>query len=488
MRVPGRTSTHFLSRKRGGVGHTVARLDDATLAPGDKHTEPGLPLASVRKCHSMEISVGPDAWRGASGRWFLLEVWLVPASSQRQLRRHVRRYRWLLLLVAALVAVLGVVLAVDRTFFSDTTRVCRVESTQGSRPGLQRILDRIVAGQSKLAPGATAYVSGPHGSWLGAAGVADTSTCARMPVDARMRLESVTKIYTATLILQLAEAGRLRVGDTVASWLPGLLPYGNRITIQQLLTMSSGLIDNNDFNNASDKVRRTYLARVKDPKLRAQLLAADARVNRNPAAIVPATLWVRWAAWQRLLFTPGSGYHYSNIGYDVLGLIAARAGGQPLPALYREKIFQPLGLHATAYDPQGPINGSHARAYGIEPNGAQIDTTDWHWGVGAEGGIVSNAKDTATFLTALMRGKLLHRSQLEAMKGHNFWLFGDSSACGGQAFGWSGGGDGYKTDVWVNNGGSRVAVLLLNARQWDEYQATADQAAHDAMAALYCSA
>ena len=92
---------------------------------------------------------------------------------------------------------------------------------------------------------------GPRGSWLGAAGVADTSTCARMPVDARMRLESVSKIYTATLILQLAQAGRLRVGDTVARWLPGLLPYGNRITIRQLLTMSSGLIDNNDLRNAS---------------------------------------------------------------------------------------------------------------------------------------------------------------------------------------------------------------------------------------------
>jgi D-alanyl-D-alanine carboxypeptidase len=309
-----------------------------------------------------------------------------------------------------------------------------------------------------------------------------------MPVDARMRLESVSKIYTATLILQLAEAGRLRVGDTVARWLPGLLPYGNRITIRQLLTMSSGLIDNNDFVNATDDTKRTYLARVKDAELRAQLLATAARVNKNPSAIVPSMLWVRWAAWQLLQFTPGSGYHYSNIGYDILGLIAARAGGQPLAALYREKIFQPLGLQATAYDPQGPISGRHAHGYGIEPDGAQIDTTDWHWGVAAEGGIVSSAKDTATFLTALMRGKLLHRSQLEAMEGDDLWLGGTSSGCADQAYGWSGGGSGYKTDVWVNDGGSRVAVLLLNARHWDVTQAAADQAAHDAMAALYCSA
>ena len=114
--------------------------------------------------------------------------------------------------------------------------------------------DGLVSGPSKIAPGAAAYVSGPNGSWLGAAGVADTSTGAQMPVDARIRLESVSKIYTATLILQLAQEGKLRVGDTVAKWLPGLLPYGNRITLRRLLTMQSGLIDNDDLLDASASV------------------------------------------------------------------------------------------------------------------------------------------------------------------------------------------------------------------------------------------
>jgi D-alanyl-D-alanine carboxypeptidase len=77
-----------------------------------------------------------------------------------------------------------------------------------------------------------------------------------MATDARMRLESVSKIYTAALILQLAQDGKLRVGGTVAGWLPGLLPYGNRITIRHLLTMSSGLIDNNDLLNAPASVQR----------------------------------------------------------------------------------------------------------------------------------------------------------------------------------------------------------------------------------------
>jgi D-alanyl-D-alanine carboxypeptidase len=418
-------------------------------------------------------------------------------SRARRLGRHAHGpRRWAPRLVVALtaaagilVAAVGIAVAIDRAFFSVETEACAPQqATPTSRPKLQRILDGVVGDPSRIAPGATAYVSGPRGSWLGAAGVADTSTCERMPTDARMRLESVSKIYTAALILQLAQDEKLSAGDTVARWLPGMLPYGNRITVRQLLTMSSGLIDNNDFTNASESMRRTYLARVKDAKLRAQLVATAARVAEDPATVVPENLWIRWAAWQPLLFTPGAGFHYSNIGYDILGLIAARAGGAPLDTLYRERIFEPLGLRATAYDPQGPIGGPHAEGYGIEPNGLQTETTDWHWGVGAEGGIVSDAKDTATFLTALMRGELLDQEQLTALKGENLWLGGAPSGCAGQAYGWSGGGPGFKTDVWVNDDGSRVAVLLLNARHYDTAQPAADQAAHDALARLYCGA
>jgi CubicO group peptidase (beta-lactamase class C family) len=181
---------------------------------------------------------------------------------------------------AIVVAAVGIMVAIDRAFFSQRAQVCASPARRTSRPAMQRILEGVVGGPSELAPGATAYVSGPDGNWLGAAGVADTSTCARMPTDARMRLESVSKIYTAALILQLAQSGKLRVGDTVADWLPGLLPYGNRITIRHLLTMSSGLIDNNDLRNAPASVQRMDLARVKDVK-RGRNCARPSLVSRR---------------------------------------------------------------------------------------------------------------------------------------------------------------------------------------------------------------
>ena len=391
-------------------------------------------------------------------------------------------------LAVLLFAAATIVVGADRTAVSSGGHECSSAVTQSTpRPALGRVLEGAVAGPSAIAPGATAYVLGPHGRWLGAAGIADTRTCRPMAPDSRTRLESVTKIYTATLILRLDQERKLRVTDTVERWLPGLLPYGRRITIRELLTMTSGLIDNNDFLNASDTVKNTYLRRVKDPKLRATLLATAKRINENPAVVVPERLWIEWAAWQPLRFTPGLGYHYSNIGYDILGLIAARAGGKSLPELYRETIFGPLGLRATAYDPQGPIRGPHARGYGIEA-GRQIDTTDWHWGVGAEGGIVSNAEETGTFLTALMRGKLIDRQELESMKGENLWSGGMASGCADQAYGWSGGGSGYKSEVWVNGDGSRVAVLRLNARHLGAEQAAADSTAHEDLVSLYCAA
>jgi hypothetical protein len=87
-----------------------------------------------------------------------------------------------------------------------------------------------------------------------------------------------------------------------------------------------------------------------------------------------------------------------------------------------------------------------------------------------------------------MRGRLLDRQQLTLMRGENFWGGGSFSGCADQAYGWSGGGNGFKRDVWVDDDGTRVAVLLLNARHYDTAQPAADQAAHDTLTRLYCGA
>ena len=87
-----------------------------------------------------------------------------------------------------------------------------------------------------------------------------------------------------------------------------------------------------------------------------------------------------------------------------------------------------------------------------------------------------------------MRGELVDREQVTAMENESLWLGGATSGCAGSAYGWSGGGNGYKTEVWVSDGGDRVAVLLLNARHLGTGQPASDDAAARARARLYCGA
>jgi D-alanyl-D-alanine carboxypeptidase len=346
---------------------------------------------------------------------------------------------------------------------------------------LQRMLDEAVSGPDRIAPGATAYVATPDASWSGAAGVANVARQTPMTPDARMRLESVSKIYTATIIHQLAEEGKLSLSDTLEGWLPGLFPYGEQVTLKQLLTHTSGIVDDNVL--VSDFER--YLSMIKDPALRAQVLALAQRQMKNPAIEISPMILVRVGAALPPLFRPGSQYHYSNTGFLVLGLVASRATGKTLPALFLERIFDPLDLHQTAWDPQGPITGPHASAYSLHTNGKLTDVTSWHGAKRPDGAIVSNARETALFLTALMRGQLVHDHQLDVMKSGGFWAGGDRTGCGGPAFGHGGAGAGFKSNAWVSGDGRRVAVLLLNGRRDD---GTTDVQSGNLMATIYCTA
>ena len=89
--------------------------------------------------------------------------------------------------------------------------------------------------------GAVAIVVTPEGTWKGAAGWADSQAKRRAEPDDRFAIESTTKTFVATVVLQLAGERRLALDDTVQHWLPGLFPARPRITIRQLLNHSSGI-------------------------------------------------------------------------------------------------------------------------------------------------------------------------------------------------------------------------------------------------------
>lgn len=343
---------------------------------------------------------------------------------------------------------------------------------QTSQQTPQQVIDGLVTGSGRIAPGVTAYVAGPHGVWVGSAGIASIGT--PMAPDDRLRLNSVGKLWTATLILKLVGEGRMKLDDTVSHWLPGLLPYGNQITVAQLLSMTSGMIDTNDFFAKP----AYYISRlnIKDPALRARVLAAFRRARTDPT-YPPTQVWIEAAAGEPLLYPPGTRWHYSNIGYKVLGLIAARVGGADLPTLFRTRILDPLHLRSARYDPAPNITGPHAHGYSLSTSGKLVDATGWTEGLAAEGGIVSDAADEAQFLQALIRGHILRPAQLTALQspyaqavsdlggtsyGLGVVIQQDGCPTAGFAYGHNGGGDGYMSSVQVSPDGSRVAVVLVN--------------------------
>jgi D-alanyl-D-alanine carboxypeptidase len=348
-----------------------------------------------------------------------------------------------------------------------------------SRPELERMLRALVSGPNRIAPGATAYVAGPRGAWLGSAGVANVKTREPMRPGARMRIESLSKIYTATIVHQLAAEGSLGLDDTLGRWLPGRFPYGERVTLVQLLTHRSGMVDDNAFVRRPER----YLSLMHDSRLRADLLELGRRYDANPNLEFSPEIWVRIAAALPPLFPPGTAYRYSNTGFVVLGLVASRATGKSMPRLFRERIVEPLGLTQTAWDPQGPIAGPHARGYRREPDGTLVDATDSHPGKGADGAVVSSAAETARFMRALMTGRLLGERQLLRMKLGAFWNGGEPTACGDWAYGHSGAGDGFKTNVFASRDGSRIAVVLLNGRSGE----SGDRIAGKTLERLYCA-
>jgi D-alanyl-D-alanine carboxypeptidase len=354
------------------------------------------------------------------------------------------------------------------------------------RPDLQKTLDNLVTGTFRVAPGAVAYVSGPNGTWVGAAGWANAPRRVPMTPDTRSRLGSVSKLWTAVVVLKLAEAHRLRLDDKVDRWLPGLFPYGKRITIRELLQQTSGMIDDNDIAHQLEY----WLSKIHDPKVRTELLALGRRMSKDPSVTVPAIVEMRIAAALPLLFEPGTQYHYTNIGYKTLGVVAERAGHATLDTLYRRFIIDPLELRHTGYDPTAVLHGEHATPYIVEKKGKLVDATKRDMGgLEGSGGIVSDVRDEARFLTSLMQGKIVSHtlvSELQTPSELGSYGFGTgvSTMCGDTVFSHGGATNATMAEVAVNRDGSRVAVLLLNGRTWNSW---GDSHPEQALQSLYCA-
>ena len=216
-------------------------------------------------------------------------------------------------------------------------------------------------------------------------GVRDLRT--RAPIDGRtcFRLASVTKQLTAAAIVKLVSEGRLRYDEPLTEALPGFPAHGRDVTIRHLLTHTGGLPD--------------YERLMDEAEARGAPAWSPERQIRDDEVL---GLLGRATEGR---FAPGSRWAYSNSGYVVLGLIAARADGRPFAEVLRRRIFAPLGMTRTLAYERGRIQVA-GRAYGHtkEANGfREADQSSTSATLG-DGGVYSCLEDLAKWDEALRTG------------------------------------------------------------------------------------
>jgi D-alanyl-D-alanine carboxypeptidase len=245
---------------------------------------------------------------------------------------------------------------------------------------LQRILDVTVA--DGAIPGAVLAVHIPgHAPWSGASGLAERQQRLPMEPTTRVRIASISKIYTAVVVMQLVEEGAIDLDAPMTTWLPDLVPNGERITVRNLLNHTSGLYD---FVEDRRFISRGY---------------------QKPDRIWEPQELVAYAAKHRPAFAPGAAgaFDYSSTNYVILGMIVERVTGNSLAQEMKKRIFAPLRLENTFFAPQDAVRGQQAHGYM-----KQIDQTNISLSiVFATANIVSTASDVQRFGQALLNDELL---------------------------------------------------------------------------------
>jgi D-alanyl-D-alanine carboxypeptidase len=257
---------------------------------------------------------------------------------------------------------------------------------------LQAILDEDL---NKLRiPGMQAFIHTADGkTWSGTSGTTDLRRKQAMKPDDILRVGSVTKTFTAVIILKLVEEGNLSLDDTLSRWYPDF-PNAERITIRQLLNHTSGI-----------------------PEIIPLILMKS---------IISSTFWqtqelVKIANREKPLFTPGSAFSYSNTNYILLGLIAEKVTAKTAVQLLHEIIIDPLGLQHTFFVPYEKAPSTLVPGWDRDlshfPGMLDIGVKNTSWATGAytSGALISNASDLATFFDDLFSGALLSPAMMKEM-------------------------------------------------------------------------
>ncbi|MGH6966993.1 MAG: serine hydrolase, partial [Phenylobacterium sp.] len=273
-------------------------------------------------------------------------------------------------------------------------------------------------------------------------GMADREWDVANTPQTRFRLGSITKQFTATAILQLAEQGKLSIDDPVSKYYPAAPATWAPITLKHLLTHTSGI--------------PSYTAIP-------GFFAQQARLDKTPDEIIALT------RDKPLEFQPGSKYAYDNTGYVLLGYVVEKVSGQPYAAYLQDHIFTPLGMKDTGYDVSDAILPRRASGYSVAggkaKNAAFLAMTLPY----AAGSLYSTVDDLLIWDQALHAGKPIKPASVAAMfTDYGFkYGFGQSIRVdnGHRIWGHNGGINGFSTQLNHLPDDGLTVIVLSNIEQ-----------------------
>lgn len=299
------------------------------------------------------------------------------------------------------------------------------------------------------ATGAVVSVQTPKGTWLKAFGIADPATNAPMTTDVYQRVGSITKTFTGTLVLQLAQEGKIKLTDTIDNYVPNI-PNGSIVTIRELLNMTSGLAS----YTLDPNWQKTYFA--------------------NPHKVWTPDELVNVARGLKPLFEPGRKYNYSNTNTILLGKVIEKVTGNTVDHEYEKRIIDPLKLTHTSFAGQSAAFPSpHAQGFTMQsPTAtptAPTNATGWNpsWGWTA-GEMISTAKDLTTYGRALVTGQGLLAAKAQEQRLSSFsaprgtYSYGYALGCVDGWVGHTGELPGYNSATYFQTDSNTEVVILTN--------------------------
>ncbi|MFF3604496.1 serine hydrolase domain-containing protein [Streptomyces sp. NPDC002463] len=318
----------------------------------------------------------------------------------------------------------------------------------------QQALDAAVADG---VPGAVAQARDGRDQWTGTAGERKGND--------RYRVGSITKSFTATVLLQLQAEGRIDLDDPVEKWLPGVVRGnghdGREITVRQLLNHTSGIYSYTSDPGFQEKVFGPGFLEHRYDTWTPQQLVSVAMAHKPD-------------------FAPGAAWNYSNTNFVLAGMVIEKVTGRPYGQAVENRIIKPLKLRATSVpgtrsampQPSSPAYSKLSR----DVNAPVHDVSALNPSIaGSAGEMISDSRDLQTFYRALLQGRLLTKEGLKEMTttvrmsaddpntGYGLGLMWQKLSCGKEVWGHGGGIHGSSSLALATRDGGHSLAGNFNA-------------------------